>query len=100
MAPAIMVPAPSAPAIVVTAAAAAHVMAVPMPAPDLDNGVILSDERRNAQSCRSGDGHRERREQREADQSEAFHNGFSHRIIAISGTISRLLICSTRAKIQ
>jgi hypothetical protein len=97
-APAIMVPPAPAPSIMVTTAAAAHVVAVAMTASDLDHRVVLRGERRDAQSGGSGGGHRQRCEQRETNQSNAFHAVSSHRKIAIWGTISRSWICSACAK--
>jgi hypothetical protein len=59
-----------------TATAAAHVVAVAMTAPDLDHRVVLRGERRDAQSGGSGAGHRQRREQPETNHSKAFHAVF------------------------
>jgi hypothetical protein len=57
----------------VTTAAAVQVVAVVMTALDLDHRVILRGERRDSQSGGSGGGHSQRCEQRETNQSNAFH---------------------------
>jgi hypothetical protein len=60
--------------------AAAMSVAVPMSAPDLDHCVILRGQRRNAQPCGSRGGHRQRYEQCETDQGDAFHAASFHGI--------------------
>jgi hypothetical protein len=60
----------------VTTAAAAHVVAVAMTALDLDHRVVLRGERRDDESGGRGGGHRQRCEQHETNQSNAFHAVF------------------------
>ena len=98
MAPAVMVPAAPAPTIMVTPAAAVHVtvtVAVAMPASHLNHGVVLPGKRRDQQPGGSGRGQCKCRcKQRDTNQSDAFQVVSSHRMIAISDTISRLEFCS------
>jgi len=96
MAPAVMVPAAPAPTIMVTPAAAVHVtVAVAMSAFHLNHGVVLRGKRRDQQPGGSGRGQCKCRcKQRDTNQSDAFQVVSSHRMIAISDTISRLEFCS------
>ena len=90
----------SAPTIMVTVAAAMHMtVAVAMPASNLNYGFVWRGKRRNSQPGGSGCGHCQRGcEQCYTNQNNAFHAVSSHRMIAISGSISDAWICSARAQ--
>jgi hypothetical protein len=100
MAPAVMVTAAPAPSVMMAAATAAHPMAVTVPtsALDLNHRVILRGRRRDPQPGGSGCGHCQ--QQRATNQCNASHAVVlsSHRMIAISHTISRPGDCSAGAE--
>jgi hypothetical protein len=74
----------SAPPVVVTAPAAAHMpVAVPVAAADLDQGPVDSRRGRHAQPGGSGYGHGQRSKQRSRNQNETSHLVLSRRVIAI-----------------
>jgi hypothetical protein len=72
-----MMTAASAPSVVMSAPAAAHMsMAVPVPAPDLDHGAVRLGRGRHAEPCGSGYGHGQ---QRKTNQGDTSHTVSSHR---------------------
>src|SRR5438552_1425133 len=77
LAPTVMAPAAPAPSVMMAAAAALDMMSVSVPVtPDLNRRVVLRGERPDSQPGGSGCGHRQRREQCETNQHNAFHAVF------------------------
>jgi len=82
----------SAPPVVVTAPAAAHMaVAMPVAALDLDQGAVHRGRGRHAQPGGSGYGHCQ---QRKTNQGDTSHTVSSVRVIATSGTSSLWNVCS------
>lgn len=92
--PSVMMAAPPVPSMMVTASPMELVpVAVTPPVLDLDQGTVLNGQRSNAHSGGSGCGHGKRGNKCSTNQNDTSHAGFLlHRVIAMMGTSSRLLI--------
>ena len=92
--PVLVVAAAPVPSVMVTASSV-ELVAVTVTAPmlDLDQGTVLNGQRGNAYSGGSGCGHGKRSNKCSTNQNDTSHAGFLlHRVIAMMGTSSRLLI--------